>query len=258
MDRARFSALAHSSHSYCNPISAPAIEHALDLIASSHALPGAAPLASALDIGCGKAELLLRLCERFPAPFRALGIENSPLMLDQGQKRAATRNVSDRVLLRLSDAEHVVPLLPGSSFDLVSCIGSSHALHDVLRTLEHMARVVTRRGHILLGEGCWKKEPDPAYLAALGASESELTTHEANEKLGAPHNLRLVWSTTASDEDWDAYENAYAANIETFARENPQDPDVPAMLERSRRWHALYRDHGRTTMGFGLYLFNRG
>lgn len=257
MDRARFSAVAHASHTYCNPVSASAIEHAIDLLAAAHAAPGSPPLASALDIACGKAELLIRLCERFPAPFRALGIDNSALMIDQAGQRAANRSVSSRLSLRLSDAEHVIPLLPGSSFDLVSCIGSSHALHDVHRTLEHMARLVTRRGHVLLGEGYWKKKPDPTYLAALGASEDEMGTHEANQQLGAAHDLQLAWSTVATDQDWDGYENAYSANIERFARENPDDPDVPAMLERSRNWHALYQKHGRTTMGFGLYFFRR-
>jgi ubiquinone/menaquinone biosynthesis C-methylase UbiE len=255
MDRARFSALAHSSHTYCNPISAAPIEHALDLIAAAHKLPSAPPLSSALDIACGKAELLIRLLERFPAPLRSLGLDNSQFMLDEAHARAKARNVADRLTLRLTDAEHVVPLLPGASFDFVSCIGSSHALHDKHRAMEQMSRLITSRGHILLGEGYWKKKPDPAYLASLGATENEMDTHEANQQLADSHGLQLIWSTVASDQDWDAYETAYAANIERFARENPSDPDVPAMLERSRNWHKLYQEHGRATMGFGLYLF---
>ncbi len=257
MDRARFSSLAHSSHSYCNPISAPAIEQALDLVAAAHQLPAAPPLASALDIACGKAELLIRLTERFPPPFRALGIDNSTYMLDEARARIAAHKVADRISLRLTDAEHVVPLLPGASFDFVSCIGSSHALQDKHRALEQMSRLATPRAHVLLGEGYWKKKPDPAYLAAFGATEDEMSTHEANQSLGEPHNLKLIWSTTATDEDWDAYENAYANNIERSAKENPTDPDTESMLTRSRAWHKLYQDHGRATMGFGLYLFKR-
>lgn len=253
MDRARFSALAHASHTYCNPVSAGAIEHAIDLLAA----PGSPPLASALDIACGKAELLIRFCERFPAPFRALGIDNSPFMLDEATKRAKARNVADRLNLRLTDAEHVVPLLPGASFDVVSCIGSSHALGDKHRTLEQMSRLVISRGHILLGEGFWKQRPSAAYLAALGASEQEMDSHDFNQSLGAGHGLQLVWCAAATDQDWDAYENGYAANIERFVQEHPSDPDAPAMLERSRQWHKLYQEHGRATMGFGLYLFRR-
>lgn len=257
MNRARFSALAHASHAHCNPISAASIEHALDLITKAHALPTAPPLSSALDIACGKAELLIRLCERFPSPFRALGIDNSPFMLDEARARAASRNIADRLTLRLTDAEHVVPLLPGASFDFVSCIGSSHALHDKHRALSEMSRLATARGHILLGEGYWKKKPAPEYLAALGATEAEMDSHESNQRLDAAHNLTLVWSTTATDADWDNYESAYSDNIARFAAANPTDPDTPAMLDRSRNWNALYKTHGRATMGFGLYLFQK-
>ncbi|MBX3378454.1 MAG: methyltransferase domain-containing protein [Phycisphaeraceae bacterium] len=257
MDRARFSALAHSSHVYCNPISNASIEHALDLIAAAHSLPSAPPLSSALDIACGKAELLIRLLERFPPPLRSLGLDNSQFMLDEARARAKSRNIADRLNLRLTDAEHVVPLLPGASFDFVSCIGSSHALQDKHRAMEQMSRLATSRGHVLLGEGYWKKKPDPAYLAAFGANEDEMDTHESNQQLGLAHGLQLIWSTVASDEDWDAYEDAYSDNIERFARENPADPDTLAMLERSRAWHKLFQDHGRATMGFGLYLFRR-
>lgn len=233
------------------------MESALDQIEEAHRAPAAAPLASALDIACGKGELLVRLAERFGAPFRALGIDNSNFMIDEARARAAARRVADRVGFRLTEAEHVVPLLPGASFDFVSCIGSSHALLDKHRAMEQMARLVTARGHVLLGEGYWRKKPDVEYLKALGTTEDEMESHEVNQRLGEAHGLRLAWTASASEADWDAYENAYSENIERFARENPEDPDVPAMLERSRGWHELYRQHGRATMGFGLYLFDR-
>ncbi|MBX3390819.1 MAG: class I SAM-dependent methyltransferase [Phycisphaeraceae bacterium] len=257
MDRARFSALAHASHAYCNPVSGVSMEAALEHIEAAHRAPAAAPLASALDIACGKGELLVRLAERFAAPFRALGIDNSAFMMEEARARAAARGVGERISFRLTDAEHVVPLLPGGSFDFVSCIGSSHALLDKHRAMGQMARLVTPRGHVLLGEGYWRKKPEAEYLKALGTTEDEMDSHEANQRLGETHGLRLVWSVAASEAEWDVYENAYSENIERFARENPEDKDVPAMLERSRAWHALYRKHGRATMGFGVYLFRR-
>jgi len=39
--------------------------------------------------------------------------------------------------------------------------------------------------------------------------------------------------------------------------ERPEDPDVPAMLERIRRWRDGYLHWGRETLGFGVYLFHR-
>lgn len=120
-----------------------------------------------------------------------------------------------------------------------------------------MSRLATTRGHILLGEGYWKKKPAPEYLAALGATEAEMDSHESNQRLGEANSLALVWSAAASDADWDNYETAYSDNIARFAAANPQDPDTPAMLDRSRNWNAVYKAHGRATMGFGLYLFQK-
>ena len=79
MNRQKFSAIAHRDHDYCNPISAPKVERVLDLLpleASSRVL----------DLGCGRAELALRIIERFGA--RVMAIDNSSLMLDAARERA--------------------------------------------------------------------------------------------------------------------------------------------------------------------------
>ena len=49
----------------------------------------------------------------------------------------------------------------------------------------------------------------------------------------------------------------YSRSIERYAGEQPDDPDVPEMLKRSRRWRDSYLRWGRDTLGFGVYLFHR-
>ena len=61
----------------------------------------------------------------------------------------------------------------------------------------------------------------------------------------------------ASPDEWDEYEWKYSRSIERYALEQPGDPDVPAMLERIRRWRDGYLRWGRDTLGFGVYLFHR-
>jgi len=58
MNREKFSFIAHRDHDYCNPISAAKIEKVLDLLP----LDGSSRV---LDLGCGRAELALRIIERF-------------------------------------------------------------------------------------------------------------------------------------------------------------------------------------------------
>ena len=73
MNQQKFSAIAHRDHDYCNPISATKIERLLDLLPLDET-------SRALDLGCGRAELALRIIERFGSPV--IAVEHSSLMLD--------------------------------------------------------------------------------------------------------------------------------------------------------------------------------
>src|SRR5690349_19949073 len=84
MDRDRFSFLAHSTLAFANPLPAGAIDHVLEIIAPQRGT-------QALDIGCGKAELLIRLAEQHGV--RGVGVERSRFAYDEAtriiQQRAA-------------------------------------------------------------------------------------------------------------------------------------------------------------------------
>src|SRR4029077_20506135 len=79
MNRQKFSSIAHRDHDYCNPISTAKIEQMLDLLP----LDGASRV---LDLGCGRAELALRIIERFDSTV--IAVDHSELMLDAARERA--------------------------------------------------------------------------------------------------------------------------------------------------------------------------
>ena len=110
---------------------------------------------------------------------------------------------------------------------------------------------------MVVGLGYWKRPPAPEYLAVMGAAADENTTHAGTIGLLVREGLMPVWATTASDDEWDEYEWAYARNIEDFARANPGDPDTARFLERSRGWRDIVATWGRETLGFGLYVARR-
>ena len=58
VDREKLSAIAHRQHVYCNPFAPERIERIIELLRL-------APDDRAVDFGCGKAELAIRLIERF-------------------------------------------------------------------------------------------------------------------------------------------------------------------------------------------------
>src|SRR5580765_1097492 len=79
MDPHKFSAIAHRYHDYCNPIAASKFERLLDLLPLDET-------SRVLDLGCGRAELSLRIIERFGSTVVA--VDNSSMMLDAARERA--------------------------------------------------------------------------------------------------------------------------------------------------------------------------
>ena len=248
MDRQRFSFLAHSSLAFANPLSFQTIDQAIDLLPVGRN-------SSALDIGCGKAEWLIRLAEQ--KQVSGIGVDNAPLGHDAAMVRLKERSVSDRIWLHCADAASFVSAQKAESFDVVSCIGSSHALSDAATAIDVMIKVCKPGGHIVLGEGFWKRSPDRAYLEVLGGTENDLGTHRDNVTLGTGRGLIARGAWVSSGADWDQYEWAYARNIEDFAAAYPDDPDHAAMIEKSRSWRTTYLTWGHDTLGFGLYLFRK-
>ena len=87
---------------------------------------------------------------------------------------------------------------------------------------------------------------------ANGESTSNASAASLN-----PASSASSGSVTASVDEWDEYEWKYCRSVERYARERPEDADVPQMLERIRRWRDAYLRFGRDTLGFAIYLFYR-
>jgi cyclopropane fatty-acyl-phospholipid synthase-like methyltransferase len=79
MNHHKFSAIAHRDHDYCNPVPAAKIERLLDLLPLDET-------SRVLDLGCGRAELALRIIERFGSTVVA--VDHSSFMLDAARERA--------------------------------------------------------------------------------------------------------------------------------------------------------------------------
>ena len=84
-------------------------------------------------------------------------------------------------------------------------------------------------GYVLVGDGYWRQKPHPEYLALLGGSDAQYLDHWGNVQAGVDAGLIPMHATTASSDEWDEYEWKYCRSIERYAREQPDDPDVPAM-----------------------------
>src|SRR5579884_3072899 len=80
--------------------------------------------AHVVDIGCGWAELLLRLAASEPT-VTATGIDSFEDEIEHGRANARARGLDDHVELICTDAS---PWRPKRQADVAICIGASHAL----------------------------------------------------------------------------------------------------------------------------------
>jgi len=176
-------------------------------------------------------------------------------MLDAARERAEWTGALAK--LHLDDRDIRAFRADPETFHLTVMLGASGidgGIGGICRTLRGWTKP---GGYVLVGEGYWKQKPSHDYLAVLGGDASQSLDHRGNVQAGIEAGLTPLHAVAASDDEWDEYEWKYARAIERYAGEQPADPDVPAMLERVRRWRDAYLRWGRDTLGFGVYLFWR-
>lgn len=242
MTSSRFSEVAFRSHYLCSPVDPATIEEAL-----SHLVLGDTD--RVLDIGCGKGRLLVEIVDRFGCS--GLGIDVDETFIAAARELAGSRGLQERIEFRCTDATQVT-LEPG--FALAACLGSTHVYGTLLATIEALRTVVVPAGHLLLGEGFWRREPDPEYLERLGSAPDELTSHLGNIAAIQGTGLEVVYSHESTLQEWDDFEGLYARSVHEYVAANPEDPEAGQMLDRIERWEDTVERWGRDTLGFGLYL----
>jgi SAM-dependent methyltransferase len=228
------SVITHGDRPFANPLSEAAVAAAIGALD----LP---PHARALDIGCGTGELLARV----PGVHR-VGIEPNP------ERAAKARERLDEVHEARFEAVELEP----RSFDLVCCVGSSHAIGRWDEALRVLASLTRPLGFALYGEGFWRRHPSAGYLKALGdATADELPDWDHLEAGAIDAGWALVRHAIASDADWAAYEDTLAANGERAYASDPY-PELRAWLDAaSARWN---HPDGKDTLGFALLVLQRG
>ena len=246
-DPARFSRIAHGDLPWWNPLGGEDLDAAL-------AAAGPPPGSRVLDVGCGAGGILVRILRARPGS-EGVGVDRDEGAIALARIAAAAEGLVARTDFRTEP--FAASRFPPAGFDLVLCIGASHAVGTPLEAMRALAPLARPGGAVLFGEGFWEREPDPGYLALLQAKREDLRDFDGTAALGAEAGLDPVASYRSSREEWERYEGAYAANVERYAAANPADPEVPAMLARIRPWREGYLRWGRTTLGFGLYLFRK-
>jgi ubiquinone/menaquinone biosynthesis C-methylase UbiE len=204
-----------------------------------------------LDAGCGKAEILIRVVDRYGAT--GIGVDHSPWFIAEARERLKEHWSADSIELLQRDIKDF-DAAP-ASFDFAICTGATQLFDDYRGAITALKELVRPGGLLLIGEPFWKRDPDPDYLEVLNAPRDAYATHAGTVAIGVEAGLVPLYITASSEDEWDHYEGLYLRGIERHAVAHPEDPEVPQMLLRIRAWRDTYLRWGRDTLGFGWYLF---
>jgi SAM-dependent methyltransferase len=220
----RLSAIAHTGSPMWGPIGVETIADIAGLL-ERHGIDESSRV---LDLGCGPAELLRRICESTGAS--GTGVDASPFALTEARRRLASSPARGRIDLRLGDA---TKLDPRGDKDLVVCIGPGWKSGGWRALTTWASDFAVRGGLLLLGEGAWRREPAPEALARL-----ELRANDYLASSGVPAAVEaagasVTWTRIATPGEWSAYADHNRAAMRAFARDHPHDPGTPALLGRA-------------------------
>ncbi len=243
----RFSVIAHGGRTVLGPLAADRLDALADVLAL---VPGA----RIVELGCGKADLLIRVLRRWPTAS-AEGFDRNPWFLADARAAAEVAGVSARLSLIDTDAPGV--MLAGRSVDLAIAIGATGIVGEAAGTLAFLASIVEPGGQVVFGDGAWVAPPPDDGLVAFGMTRDELPDGiDGFTALAAAAGLEAIDVALASTAEWDDYEDAYAGAIEHWAAGvSSDDPDRDAFLARAAMFRETYAGWRRACLGFALGRF---
>ncbi len=240
----RFTTIAHADLTILGPATPEDLEDLLD--AAGPAAGGMGT--SALDIGCGKGDLLVRVARRGAS---GVGIDRNEAFLAVGRALAETAGVTQRLRFEFADAGDGV--IDGG-YDLVACVGASGAVGGPVLAPGRLAALARPGGRVLIGEGYWRHEPTVEQAADFGAAPGELADLTGTLARMTDAGLETIAWRTAGVEAWDAYEDAYAGAVERWAAASPDDPDHDEFTARAAWFRSTWAAWRREALGFVTVL----
>jgi SAM-dependent methyltransferase len=235
MERQRISRLAHADH----PIAAPLHDDSVRMLLDRALRRGDERL---LDLGCGEGAWLSRALDGWPG-VTAVGVDLDPAGLALARERADRAGTGDRLALHHGDAGEFTAPEP---FDVVLCVGATHAFGGLLPTLAAARRHLVPGGRVLVGDGFWERPPGPGIEELLGEYDDLAATVDGVTADGwAP-----VYGYVSTRREWDEYEWSWTGSLTSWALDHPDDPDSAAALEAAVVHRSEWLHGYRGVLGF--------
>lgn len=242
-----YSTIAHQNLEICSPAPWGVYENLL-LGSKISALP------EILDIGCGKAGVLAKAIEATNGS--GIGVDLPDSLGTAITARAEKLRNQDRLKIILEDAEGFVRRTD-RSFDLVICIGSSHALGGPLQLFSCAKNLLKPGGKLLFGEIVWKAPPSKEFLEFLECGEQDQMYTSQLFDLVQSGGFLIERTASCLETDFDNYENELKKAVETWTMSNATHPMATEFRKRSESWSEAREKWARNAFGFEVIIASR-
>jgi SAM-dependent methyltransferase len=161
---------------------------------------------SAVDLGCGWGELLLRLVEA-SAGGVGEGVDTDGEAIRRAETAAVDRGLADRVQFHTADATTWVPTVEPA---VVIAVAASHAWGGPLPALRAIRRTVRADGQVLFGDGFWRSGPTDELHRVFG----DLPDLAGLAEVAVDAGFRPLHVAESTADEWDSFESDWRAGLE--------------------------------------------
>jgi cyclopropane fatty-acyl-phospholipid synthase-like methyltransferase len=242
MDPQLISMLAHADH----PIAAPLTDESVRRLLDRAIRRGDERL---LDLGCGGGEWLLRALAAHPR-VTAEGVDISAPALTRAGRAATDLGVRDRLTLHRRDATEYPSDDP---FDVVLCVGATHAFGGLLPTLAGTIELLSPGGMVLVGDGFWEHEPEEDAVEIFGRLDDLATLVDRVVDDG----WTPVYGHLSTREELDEYEWSWTGTLASWALDHSEDPDAAEALAVASAHRSEWLRAYRSAFGFVTLVLRR-
>ncbi|MEW2396970.1 class I SAM-dependent methyltransferase [Streptomyces sp. NPDC046862] len=243
MDLPRIHTIQESTHRVLNPITG-------DKLATLGQALNLAPGTRALDLACGKGEMLCTWARDHH--LTGTGVDISTVFTARARARAAELGVAERVRFVHGDASGYVADEP---VDLAACVGATWIGGGVPGTVELLGRSLRPGGLMLIGEPYWRREPlDQETIEACHAErEDDFRLLPGLIEQFGELGYDVVEMVLADQDSWDRYRAAQWFNMRRWLDQNPDDELAAELRDELTVGPARYVRYEREYLGWGVF-----
>jgi SAM-dependent methyltransferase len=192
-----------------------------------------------VDVGCGWAELLIRILQVTPNA-KGVGIDLQDSSITHARALARAQGIDDRISLIAGDAKDHLPI----SADAVICVGASQIWGPPVearmpldyRSALGAVRAMLKAGcPAVYGEGIWTATPTQEAIAPLAGRADEYVSLPDLLDIARDSGFAVMQVHQATLDEWDVFESGYTARYSRWLASNSAEhTDASSVREKAR------------------------